>query len=201
MKTDYNEAIGLLVNEINTVGTEQVSLDEMYGRILAENITAKENVPSFSRSPYDGYAFRSPDTAGVSVSNPVTLKVIDNIKAGDVSDKKVEPGTAVRLMTGAALPEGADAICKYEDTEFDDESVTLTSEFRPFENVIQPGEDIKEAADAVRGRQACHRKEDPALAHCFHELPPLIRSPPRPAPVRSGSLPGSSAVISFVSVL
>ena len=151
MKTDYTEAIGLLVNEINTVGTEQVSLDEMYGRILAENITAKENVPSFSRSPYDGYAFRSPDTAGVSVSNPVTLEVIDNIKAGDVSDKIVEPGTAVRLMTGAALPEGADAICKYEDTEFDDEYVTLTSEFRPFENVIQPGEDIKEGT-VIRGK-------------------------------------------------
>ena len=143
MATDYKEAIRILNENVGIVGTEEIGLDSAYGRVLAEDVKATEDVPAFDRSPYDGYAFMAEDTIGACDGNPVTLKVIENIRAGEVPGNRVIKGTAIRLMTGAPLPEGADAICKYEDTEFTDTTVTLYKEYGPDDNVIRAGEDIK----------------------------------------------------------
>ena len=142
-KTDYKEAMELLIENVSPIGTCMVGLDDLYGRILAEDLLSGEDVPYFAKSPYDGYAFRAGDTSECSKENPVTLKVIENIKAGQCAKNEVISGTAVRLMTGAPLPKGADAICKYEDTSFTESEVTI---FRPYaagENVIMIGEDFK----------------------------------------------------------
>ncbi|MCR5358018.1 MAG: molybdopterin molybdotransferase MoeA [Lachnospiraceae bacterium] len=142
-KTDWAEAKEKLINTVNPVGTENVSLEKLKGRILAEDITAAENVPGFDRSPYDGYVFKAEDSKGAGEAQGVTLKVIENIRAGQSASLKVIKGTAIRLMTGAKIPEGADAVCKYEDTDFDDLTVTLKREYRPGENIVKAGEDIK----------------------------------------------------------
>lgn len=142
-KTDYKEATELLIENVSPIGTCMAGLDDLYGRILAEDLLAGEDVPYFAKSPYDGYAFRADDTSDCSKETPVTLKVIENIKAGQCAKNEVISGTAVRLMTGAPLPKGADAICKYENTFFTESEVTL---FRPYaagENVITIGEDFK----------------------------------------------------------
>ncbi|MCR5301375.1 MAG: molybdopterin molybdotransferase MoeA [Lachnospiraceae bacterium] len=146
MSVKYREALELLADRACTAGTEEVDLKESFGRILATDITAKEDVPSFERSPYDGYAFRAEDTKDATEKYPVTLKVIENIRAGQAPARKVTSGTAIRLMTGAPVPEGADAVCKYEDTDFTDEYVTLRQSFRPGQNIVRAGEDIKRSA-------------------------------------------------------
>ncbi len=143
MAAAFKDAIGILTENIGIAGYEETELVSAAGRVLAEDIKAAENVPSFDRSPYDGYAFRAEDTAGACDEDPVTLKVIENIRAGEVPKNRVIKGTAIRLMTGAPLPEGADAICKYEDTDFTDTAVTLYREYRTNDNVIRAGEDIK----------------------------------------------------------
>ena len=143
-RMDYKEAMELLISRVSPVGTELVDLDKCTGRVLAEDITATENVPSFDRSPYDGYAFRAEDTAGATEENPVTLKVLEDIRAGQMPAQEVVPGTAIRLMTGAPVPAGADAVCKYEDTSFTDTSVTIKMSNRSGENVVTAGEDISE---------------------------------------------------------
>ena len=125
MAAAYKDAIGILTENIGTAAYEETELVSAAGRVLAEDIKAAENVPSFDRSPYDGYAFRAEDTAGACDEDPITLKVLENIRAGEVPKNRVINGTAIRLMTGAPLPEGADAICKYEDTDFTDTAVTL----------------------------------------------------------------------------
>ncbi len=143
---EYAEAVKLLTGHIKETGTETVQLDRLHFRVLAQDITAGENVPAFDRSPYDGYAFRSSDTKGAAKDNPVTLQVIENIKAGQAAKNRVSSGKAVRLMTGAPIPEGADAVCKMEDTDFTEKEVTLKKEYRPGENVICAGEDMKKGS-------------------------------------------------------
>ncbi|MCR5733809.1 MAG: molybdopterin molybdotransferase MoeA [Lachnospiraceae bacterium] len=142
--SDYDEAMEKLISQVTYVKTKSVDIERLSGRILSEDITAGINIPPFARSPYDGYAFISKDTDAVRTGEGnVTLRVIDNIRAGEVSKKKVTSGTAVRLMTGCPIPYGADSVCKYEDTDFTDETVTIKKKYSPGDNIIEAGEDIK----------------------------------------------------------
>ncbi|MCR5475180.1 MAG: molybdopterin molybdotransferase MoeA [Lachnospiraceae bacterium] len=170
MMISYKEAVDLLVGYAGCVGTGTLDLEECSGRILAEDIIAKESVPHFDRSPYDGYAFRAADTLGASDHTPVTLKVIENIRAGQMAKSPVEKGMAIRLMTGAPLPEGADAICKYEDTDFTDEYVRIKQSYRSGDNVIMAGEDIK-TGDLLAGAGS---KVDPGLSGVLASLGMLL---------------------------
>ena len=144
MITDHRTASGLLVKYVSTAGTEEKDIEELYGRILAVDITAPENVPCFRRSPYDGYAFKASDTENACEGSPVILDVTENIRAGEVAKSRVISGTAIRLMTGAMIPEGADAVCMYEDTEYTETTVALKRKYHSGDNIISPGEDIKE---------------------------------------------------------
>ena len=129
-----------ILDAVTVVATEQIPLGEAYGRVLAMDVIAKEDVPSFDRSPLDGYAFRAEDTTEASKEHPVTLKVIDYIPAGDISHAPVTKGCAVRLMTGA--PEGADCVCKYEETAFTETEVKIFRPGKANDNIIRKGEDV-----------------------------------------------------------
>ena len=138
------EAQSLILERCQPVGTEYVHLNHALSRILARDIKAQENIPPFARSPYDGYAFRAEDTVGVSKANPVTLEVIEEVPAGYTPQKKVTVGKAVKILTGAPIPEGADAVTKYEETGINDEFVEIYSSFKPGENIVPAGEDVAE---------------------------------------------------------
>ena len=132
----------LIIDAVAPVETEQIPLGIAYGRVLAMDVIAEDDVPSFDRSPFDGYAFRAADTQNATKDMPVTLKVIDYIPAGDISHAPVTEGTAVRLMTGAPVPEGADCVCKYEETEFTDTEVKIFLPGESGANIILRGEDV-----------------------------------------------------------
>ncbi len=138
----YEEARELLMAAVKQVGTERVSLSESGGRILAQTVTASENVPPFDRSPFDGYTFRSEDVKLASRENPVTLQILEEVAAGATPTKVVTPGTAVKILTGAPISEGADAVIKFEDTEFDKDTVTIFQPFASGKNIIRTGEDV-----------------------------------------------------------
>ncbi|MGI6072544.1 MAG: gephyrin-like molybdotransferase Glp [Lachnospiraceae bacterium] len=143
MKTSHTNAVKMVTEAAAVVGTERIALADSFGRVLAQEVHAADNVPPFDRSPLDGYAFRACDTTNASTENPVTLKVIEDIPAGAVSHFPVTEGTAVRLMTGAPIPEGADAVSMYELTEFTDTEVKIFRPVKHGENVIYAGEDVK----------------------------------------------------------
>ena len=109
---DYTRARDLLLARVSPVDCEQVPLADCAGRVLAEALTAAEDVPPFDRSPYDGYALRAADTAGIDGERPVTLKILEEIPAGRVGRCAVTPGAAAKVLTGSPLPEGADAIAE-----------------------------------------------------------------------------------------
>lgn len=104
---DFITARDMLLGIVSAVDTEEISLSDCFGRVLAESVVAAENVPAFDRSPYDGYAFRSGDSAGASKETPVTLQIIEEVPAGAVPTKACVPGTAVKILTGRAHPGGS----------------------------------------------------------------------------------------------
>ena len=139
----YEEARNIVAENVIPVSSEKISLSECAGRVSAEDITAKINVPSFDRSPYDGFAFMAGDV-------PATLRVTQEIRAGDSPIMPIESGTAAKILTGAMIPEGADAVTKYEDTEYTDSTVIISRKFAGGENIIRAGEDVKAGNVIVR---------------------------------------------------
>ncbi|WP_379134122.1 gephyrin-like molybdotransferase Glp [Paenibacillus sp. sgz500958] len=137
------EAVFRVLDKAQPTGTETVSLTDSYGRILAGPLAATYDVPPFDRSPYDGFAIRSVDSAGASRDNRLTFKVVDHIGAGAVSAATLGAFEAVRLMTGAALPRGADAVVMLEQTIAAKDTFTIRKSFSHQENLSLQGEDMK----------------------------------------------------------
>ncbi|EXX86717.1 molybdopterin biosynthesis protein MoeA, partial [Paenibacillus darwinianus] len=111
-----DEAQRRLLEAVRPLAAEPVPLWRCVGRYPAEHSYATADWPPFARSGLDGYAVQAADIAQATPERPALLRVIDTIAAGQVSTAIVEPGTAVRIMTGAAVPEGADAVVMLEQT-------------------------------------------------------------------------------------
>lgn len=145
-KPDYMQAQALLLAAVSPVEKEPLALPHCGGRILAQDLIARENVPSFDRSPYDGYALRAADTANAAEDNPVTLRILEEIPAGAVPTKPVTPGSAVKVLTGSPIPEGADAVIMYEKTVFTEQEVRLFGPVKAGDNIVHAGEDIRKGS-------------------------------------------------------
>jgi molybdopterin molybdotransferase len=111
------EARDIILQQIPILGTEQVDILSALGRVLAESVTSPYNVPPHNNSAMDGYAVRSEDVQTADADHPIELEVIEDLPAGYVSQHRLEAGQAIRIMTGAAVPEGANSIVRVEDTE------------------------------------------------------------------------------------
>lgn len=138
------EATKMLSDRVQRIAeTEKVVLWDAFKRVLAEDIIAKRNQPPFPRSPLDGYAVRSADIQGADENHPVRLRVIDEVTAGHMTKKQVKEGQAVRIMTGAPIPDGADCIVGQEDTDYGEDIVNVSISLNPYENYCFEGEDYK----------------------------------------------------------
>lgn len=130
---------------------ERVNLFEAWGRVLSEDITASFNVPPQNNSSMDGYAVIYSDVATSGTLSPIQLEIDHEIRAGQkAEDKMLIPGHAIRIMTGAPLPEGADAVIPFEDTEEKEGIVRIKNPSEPYENIRLAGEDIKCGEIALR---------------------------------------------------
>lgn len=143
-KISVDEAVRLLCDVPVNIKKQDVPLFGAQGRVLAEDIMAVMDVPAFDRSPYDGYAFRGEDTAGATADNPAVLRITQELVAGSAPGMRVTAGTCAKILTGAPVPEGANAIVKYEVTEFTDEYVRIFSPVRPDTDIIRAGEDVQQ---------------------------------------------------------
>ncbi|MCL6477477.1 MAG: molybdopterin molybdotransferase MoeA [Peptococcaceae bacterium] len=136
------EAQELLLSIARPVNEQPVPLLNALGRVLSRDIKAEENLPSFNKSPLDGYALRAKDCEKAGSSTPVTLEVIEEVRAGFVPKKKITSGTAIKVMTGAPVPEGADVVIKYEDVIRDGNLIKVFYPLKPGSNIILAGEDV-----------------------------------------------------------
>lgn len=143
MRISLEQALDILKDYITPGKTERKSLEECLGLVLAEDVMAQLDMPPFSRSAQDGYAFRSKDSEGASKEQPVRLKVTGKIYAGDFPKKEVNPGEAIRIMTGAMIPAGADCVLRQEDTDEGEEIVQIYKETEAGCSICFKGEEYK----------------------------------------------------------
>jgi molybdopterin molybdotransferase len=138
------EARDIVLEQVPLLGTEKVDLYSALGRVLAEDIQASYDVPPHDNSAMDGYAVRAEDVRQASKENPVVLEVIEDLPAGYVSKHRLETQQAIRIMTGAPIPEGANSIVRVEDTErAEGNKVRIFKAVPPHYDMRMAGEDIR----------------------------------------------------------
>lgn len=150
------EAVERVMKSVHKVATEILPLEDTYGRVLAEPIVAKHDVPPFDRSPYDGFAIRAEDSTGASGDTRKAFNVVGEIGAGHVADRPIEQGESFRIMTGALIPENADAVVMLEQTVENDQGFTLRKPFEAGENISRQGEDCKEGELLIEAGTIIH---------------------------------------------
>jgi molybdenum cofactor synthesis domain-containing protein len=131
-----------LLEAVARLDPVEVALRDAHGLVLAEAVTTDEDVPPFANTAMDGYAVRASDTEGATTDAPVTLRVVDELAAGRAPDIPVGPGEAIRIMTGAPMPPGADAVVMVEQTSSRDGEVEIQAAARPSQHVREPGGDL-----------------------------------------------------------
>ena len=171
------EASQQLLSYFDTLEPENVPVLESLDRVLAEDVFADVDIPPLANTAMDGYAVQSADTQGASLQTPVELRIIADLAAGYVSDHKVVSGTCIRIMTGAPMPQGANAVVPFEDTERDGDHVRLFKSAKPEDNVRQAGEDVRKGALVLRRGCRIRPQEIGMLATVGHKLVRVTRRP------------------------
>jgi molybdopterin molybdotransferase len=133
-----------VLESVNPLDAEEVRVAHALGLVLAEDVRAPHSLPRFANSAMDGYAVRGADAEQASADAPVELRLVGEIRAGDSGDLPVGPGAAVRIMTGAPLPPGADAVVQVEETEERNGVVQVKGATASGRNVRPAGDDVSE---------------------------------------------------------
>ena len=137
------EALDQILSKIKFKGVEKVSLDKALGRVLAEDVVSRVNNPPLDNSAMDGYALIAEDIQSATPDSPVRLEVVEEIAAGYTAKGTLKRGQAMRIMTGAPIPPGANAVLMQEDTEKDGNSILCMDKADERENIRTAGEDVK----------------------------------------------------------
>jgi molybdopterin molybdotransferase len=141
----------ILTNIKTTTHSEMVNLFNCYGRFIFNDIVSGFNVPSKNNSSMDGYAVKSEDTKTATRANPVILKIIDEVQAGnEFSGEKLHTGHAIRIMTGAPIPEGTDCVIPFEETEESGNTVKIFKSAIKYEFIRFAGEDVKKGENILK---------------------------------------------------
>ena len=161
-RVDVEEVEQFLAEHVRALPAEAVDLRRCAGRVLAEDRSSDVDVPGFARAAMDGYAVRGEDTFGASSYNPLALVLVGEAYPGRPFGGSVGPGQAVRIMTGAPLPDGADAVAMAEICEESDGGVRVTDAVSPRKHVGAVAEDIRRGDPVLRaGRRL--RPQDAGL--------------------------------------
>jgi molybdopterin molybdotransferase len=142
------EALRLILAETPVLGLETVAAREALGRVLAGPVVAGRRLPPADNSAMDGYALRRQDAAAASPDRPVELRIAFEVAAGGAAEASLGPGEAVRVLTGAPIPPGADAVVRQEDTEREGDRLRVLVAPAPHEHIRDAGEDV-EAGERV----------------------------------------------------
>src|SRR5579862_7533694 len=141
--TPVEDHLAEILATVRPLAPTELSLGDVHGLVLAEDVSAVSQLPSFDNSGMDGYAVRIDDVAAASEENPVTLPVTGEIAAGDTGAYALQPGAAIKIMTGAMLPHGAEAVVPVEWTDGGSARVTIKARAEYGHAVRLAGEDAK----------------------------------------------------------
>src|SRR5579884_3211541 len=151
MAFGVRDASERILARIRPVTTERVPLRDALGRVLAADVRSPIEHPPWDNSSMDGYAVRAADVEGAWADAPVTLRVMETVRAGSHPTHAVNPGTAIRIMTGAPIPNGADTVIRVEDTDGGETHVTIRDARDARRNIRPRGEDLRVDDIAAEG--------------------------------------------------
>lgn len=171
------EALGLILENIREIGFEKVDIKEALGRVLAEDVYARRNIPPWDNSAMDGYAVIVNDVEGASKENPVVLKIIESLPAGYISESKLKHGEAIKIMTGAPMPNGADAVVMVEYTEKDGGKVRIFKRPENGDHIRRAGEDVKDGQLVIKKGQLIRPSEIGMLASMARSIVSVYQRP------------------------
>lgn len=182
---DVEEALERILTFFAPLPAVDVPLLDALGQVLAEPLIAPINIPPLDNSAMDGYALRAADVSQAGEDSGVELRVIGHIPAGTVSEQTVEPGTALRIMTGAPVPDGADTVVAFEDTDEVErrdaggsmEAVGVRLAAETGENIRPAGEDVQKGTVVLEAGTVLRASELGVAASLGMETVPVIRRP------------------------
>ena len=148
-------ALDRILNHLRPLPSESVDIHAALGRVLADTVVSEIDLPSFANSSMDGYAVRAADTTSAAAANPTRLRVVMDIPAGAAPTQTIHPGEAARIMTGAPMPPGADAIIPVEDTDthWQAGSDIALAEQVAISRAVRAGDYVRPAGENVRQGQ------------------------------------------------
>lgn len=152
---NVDDALEQILSQIMPLSSETVTITAALKRVLAHDVQAAENLPPFANSSMDGFALRAADIATASTESPAQLQAVMDIPAGVAPSRTIEAGEAARIMTGAPMPDGADAVVPVEDTDIDwqaGENTALPDHVRIFRSV-KAGDYVRPAGESVHTGQ------------------------------------------------
>ena len=176
------QALEKVLSYVDVLEEEERPILDCLGQVLAEDVYASFNVPPLDNTAMDGYAVRSIDTKGATRQSPRVLRVIDTVTAGSISKYEVKPGTAIRIMTGAPIPKGADSVVRFEDTDESLREGTFTEigilrEIEVGSAIRRAGEDIAQGSIVLRQGTVLRPSEIGVLASLGRSTVKVIRRP------------------------
>jgi len=177
-----DQALKKVLEHVEILEAEERPILDCLGQVLAEDVFSAINIPPMDNSAMDGYAIRAADTRGAGPKSPRILRVIDTVAAGAVARLRVEPGTAIRIMTGAPIPGGADGVVRFEDTDESERQGTpaeigVLIEVAPGAEIRRAGEDIAAGSLVLSKGTALRASEIGVLASLGCGKVKVIRRP------------------------
>jgi molybdopterin molybdotransferase len=176
-RSTVEEALSAALDGVEPLEAEAVSVSECAGRVLASDVVSEVAVPPFRRSTMDGYAVRAEDTYGASTYDPVLLEISGQSMPGDGSTASAGAGRAVRIMTGAPVPDDADAVVRAEDADEVDGRLAVRTGVAPGRNVGRVGEDIEPGTTVLTEGRRLLPQDVGLLASIGRDPVPVRRRP------------------------
>ncbi|NVM56670.1 MAG: molybdopterin molybdenumtransferase MoeA [Desulfobacterales bacterium] len=172
------ETVLELIRTFPCVSEEVLHLDQSVGRILAQDVFSRIDLPEFNRATMDGYALQARSTFGASESMPALLTIVGSVEMGEVPAVSVRAGEAVRIATGGMLPDGADSVVMVEHAQtIDDHTVEVFKSAAPLQHVIEVGEDIRNTEKILFRGNRIRPQEMGVLAALGQTHIPVYRQP------------------------
>lgn len=171
------KALQIILKDIRPLDTVEILSMESLGYTLAENIFARVNIPPFDNSAMDGFAVRTEDVSSASLNNPLELSILADQPAGYVFKKRINKGECLRIMTGAVIPQGSDAVVRKEDTRVRNNKVMIYARMKKEENIRKTGEDVKKGDKIIAKEIVISPAEIGMLSSLGKDKIKVIRKP------------------------
>jgi len=160
------KALKTVMRHCGPLGDGMAAIDEALGHVLAESVRATEPSPRFDNTAMDGYAIRAADTAVASARSPARLQIVESVFAGEVARRRLSDGQACRIMTGAPIPRGADAVAAKEEVTVDGRCINLDHAVPAGQHIRRRGEEMKSGTTVLKKGVVV----DPGVTGCLASL-------------------------------